>query len=37
LPIEQRPVAIYSNGNGLGYVVRPRPHDTDIVWLQNRR
>uniref|UniRef100_A0A486XV26 Transcriptional regulatory protein, C-terminal n=1 Tax=Rheinheimera sp. BAL341 TaxID=1708203 RepID=A0A486XV26_9GAMM len=31
------PVAIYSNGAGLGYIVRPRPHDTDIIWLQNRR
>lgn len=31
------PVAIYSGGHGIGYVVRPRPHDTDIVWLQNRR
>lgn len=31
------PVAIYSDGHGIGYVVRPRPHDTDIVWLQNRR
>ncbi|MBU2112984.1 MAG: winged helix-turn-helix domain-containing protein [Gammaproteobacteria bacterium] len=37
LPIEGRAVAIYSNGAGLGYLVRPRPHDTDIVWLQNRR
>ena len=37
LPIEQRAVAIYSNGAGLGYLVRPRPHDTDIVWLHNRR
>ncbi len=31
------PLAIYSNGEGLGYVVRQRPYDTDIVWLQNRR
>jgi DNA-binding winged helix-turn-helix (wHTH) protein len=37
LPLAQRPEAIYSNGAGLGYVVQPRPHDTDIVWLQNRR
>jgi DNA-binding winged helix-turn-helix (wHTH) protein len=37
LPKQQWPVAIYSNGDGLGYIVRPRPHDTDIVWLQNRR
>lgn len=36
-PESDWPVAIYSNGNGLGYVVRPRPHDTDIVWLHNRR
>ncbi|HEX5792526.1 MAG TPA: hypothetical protein VFY01_04570, partial [Rheinheimera sp.] len=35
--LPQWPVAIYSNGHGVGYVVRPRPHDTDIVWLQNRR
>lgn len=33
----QWPVGIYSNGAGLGYVVRPRPIDTDVVWLQNRR
>ena len=31
------PEAIYSSGQGLGYVVQPRPYDTDIVWLQNRR
>ena len=31
------PVAIYSSGQGLGYIVQPRQHDTDIVWLQNRR
>ncbi|CAM3770512.1 winged helix-turn-helix domain-containing protein [Rheinheimera salexigens] len=31
------PLAIYSNGNGLGYIVQPRPFDTDIVWLQHRR
>jgi hypothetical protein len=37
LPVEHRPVAIYSSGKGLGYVVQPRLHDTDIVWLQNRR
>ncbi|MGP9800223.1 winged helix-turn-helix domain-containing protein [Rheinheimera sp. NSM] len=30
-------LAIYSNGNGPGYIVRQRPYDTDIVWLQNRR
>ena len=30
-------MAIYSNGNGPGYIVRQRPYDTDIVWLQNRR
>lgn len=37
LPIEEHAVAIYSNGAGLGYLVRPRPYDTDIVWLKNRR
>ncbi|MBZ9611135.1 winged helix-turn-helix domain-containing protein [Rheinheimera maricola] len=37
LPTGQQAIAIYSSGNGLGYIVRPRPHDTDIVWLQNRR
>jgi hypothetical protein len=37
LPIKESAVAIYSNGAGLGYLVRPRPHDTDIVWLHNRR
>jgi DNA-binding winged helix-turn-helix (wHTH) protein len=31
------PLAIYSNSNGLGYVVLARPFDTDIVWLQQRR
>ena len=33
------PLAIYrqNDGNGLGYVVRQRPYDTDIVWLKNRR
>lgn len=34
---DEMPVAIYSDGNGLGYIVRQRPYDTDIVWLQNRR
>lgn len=34
---QEMPVAIYSDGNGLGYIVRQRPYDTDIVWLQNRR
>ncbi|MDR6981610.1 DNA-binding winged helix-turn-helix (wHTH) protein [Rheinheimera pacifica] len=34
---QEMPVAIYSNGRGLGYIVRQRPYDTDIVWLQNRR
>ena len=37
LPDDKPIIAIYSGGEGLGYVVRPRPHDTDIVWLQNRR
>lgn len=38
LALEQEmPVAIYSDGKGLGYIVRQRPYDTDIVWLQNRR
>ncbi|WP_166837220.1 winged helix-turn-helix domain-containing protein [Rheinheimera pleomorphica] len=37
LPEAKPMLAIYSAGDGLGYVVRPRPHDTDIVWLQNRR
>jgi DNA-binding winged helix-turn-helix (wHTH) protein len=37
LPKPQRPVAIYSSGEGLGYIVQPRPFDSDIVWLQNRR
>ena len=37
LPQAARPVAIYSNGAGLGYIVQPRPFDSDIVWLQNRR
>ncbi len=37
LPLEKRAIAIYSNGAGLGYLVRPRPHDTDIIWLHNRR
>lgn len=31
------PLAIYGAGNGVEYVVRQRPYDTDIVWLQNRR
>ena len=31
------PEAIYSSGAGVGYVVQPRPYDTDIIWLQNRR
>ncbi|WP_240223712.1 winged helix-turn-helix domain-containing protein [Rheinheimera hassiensis] len=34
---QEMPVAIYSDGSGLGYIVRQRPYDTDIVWLQNRR
>ena len=37
LPDGEKAVAIYSNGEGLGFIVRPRPYDTDIVWLQNRR
>ncbi len=37
LPQLPLPLAIYSQGNGLGYIVRQRPHDTDIVWLKNRR
>ena len=36
-PQSTLPLAIYSSGDGVGYVVRQRPHDTDIVWLQNRR
>lgn len=31
------PLAIYSHGDGIGFIVRQRPHDTDIVWLKNRR
>lgn len=34
---ETWPLAIYSNGNGLGYLVQARPFDSDIVWLQHRR
>jgi len=34
---QEVPVAIYANGSGPGYIVRQRPYDTDIVWLQNRR
>jgi DNA-binding winged helix-turn-helix (wHTH) protein len=34
---QEMPAAIYSNGSGPGYIVRQRPYDTDIVWLQNRR
>jgi DNA-binding winged helix-turn-helix (wHTH) protein len=37
LPQPTVPVAIYSGGKGLGYIVYPRPYDSDIVWLQNRR
>ncbi|QBL08683.1 hypothetical protein E0Z06_03725 [Rheinheimera sp. D18] len=37
LPQSQPPVAIYSKGKGVGYIVQPRLHDTDIVWLKNRR
>lgn len=37
LPVDEKPLAIYGDGEGLGFIVRPRPHDTDIVWLQNRR
>lgn len=38
-PEQNFPLAIYrqDDGNGLGYVVRQRPYDTDIVWLKNRR
>lgn len=38
-PEQTLPLAIYrqDDGNGLGYVVRQRPYDTDIVWLKNRR
>ncbi|MEH8016081.1 winged helix-turn-helix domain-containing protein [Rheinheimera muenzenbergensis] len=36
-PQSNMPLAIYSGGKGIGFVVRQRPHDTDIVWLQNRR
>jgi len=37
LPEGEKAAAIYSDGEGLGFIVRPRPYDTDIVWLQNRR
>lgn len=37
LPEGEKAAAIYSDGDGLGFIVRPRPYDTDIVWLQNRR
>ncbi|GAB2905865.1 winged helix-turn-helix domain-containing protein [Rheinheimera gaetbuli] len=36
-PDETLPLAIYSGGDGIGFIVRQRPHDTDIVWLKNRR
>lgn len=35
-PSFQLPVAIYSNGKELSFAVRPRPYDTDIVWLENK-
>lgn len=34
--LDRWPLAIASDSKGLGYVVLPRPFDTDIVWLQNR-
>ena len=38
-PESEFPLAIYQHetGTGVGYVVRQRPYDTDIVWLKNRR
>ncbi|MGI5308526.1 winged helix-turn-helix domain-containing protein [Rheinheimera sp. WS51] len=36
LPDDTWPLGIYSNENGLGFIVKARPFDTDIVWLQQR-